>query len=528
MPSLQERDRFVFEVKYAETMFRYVTDAAVMADCMRAFDPDVDANRFAVEVIKVEEDVRAITQTLSFGNVKIRYYKFKDIDTFFDETAYLQSEWWVDAINENIPEDSAVNLESNFLLRDKHALFLTEAIVKAYKTRTVNLENYIGWKIIKYLSYAASTKMFFCHYSPGAPPWMLTVERTIDRCHGYVKLVMPYALLKLQMMGILDDATITFANHVAERIRHTLELSYNASWLDHESAQVIVKRLRSIHQIIGTASTLRTDAALDVYYSHVPAMTHHSSFIEWLIEAHRAVAAHRKRFLRPPSDDSSFSVSRDDWELTGLSVGAFYIIVYHIIYVPGSILMPPFLIPRGPNSFNYGAIGKVIGHELTHAFDREYLDINERGEEQQLVESTRFKRKLGEILDCLIVQANKMTRSAIAGNNSISETFADNAGVEAAYIAYRSMREEDRQGGIASLSPDQAFFAGSCYMFCQKNETFSEHSSYLPHNVRCNQPCINTQEFADAYGCPAGSPMRPSHRCDIHDLSKPPSLRKLR
>ncbi|KAH6926793.1 hypothetical protein HPB50_022178 [Hyalomma asiaticum] len=243
------------------------------------------------------------------------------------------------------------------------------------------------------------------------------------------------------------------------------------------------------------------------------------NFVVWLVEALRAVAAHKKRFLQPSPGDPSASINRDDWDLSGISVGAYYVVVYHIVYLPGSILMPPFLVPYGPNSYNYGAIGKVIGHELTHAFDPKFIDLSPKGE-KHVFYSPRFFQQLTEVQNCIILQANKLTQSAIAGNNSASEAFADSAGVEVAYLAYRALLESDRLTGAGYDTADQTFFAATCYMFCQAVEEYSEFSIYLPHRLRCKQPCLNTQEFANAFGCKEGSPMFPRHRCDVHDFLK--------
>ncbi|XP_075556159.1 endothelin-converting enzyme 1-like [Dermacentor variabilis] len=520
-PYLKAEDRFVFELRYAETMFRYVTDAAVLESCVGAYDPNLEGARDVAErLANVENDVKTITEIHSGGNEQPQYYKFSDIDdVYYNRTrheVYMTSQWWLDEINKHIPENSVINMASEILIKDHHALFLTIDVLRAYSTSSLNLQTYIAWKVIKYLSYAASTRMFFCHFHLTNVHWVNTFARTLDRCTSYIKVVIPHALLKLQVKHVLDDETINYTNTIADRIRYQMEVSYNFSLFDQESARGVVQRLRSIHQIIGMASKLRSNAALNSYYSHIPKPEAPFKFVDWLVEAHRAVAAHKKRFLQP-SPDGTASISRDDWDLTGISVGAFYVIVYHIIYLPGSILLPPFMVPYGPNSYNYGGIGKVIGHELTHAFDPKYLDLNPRGE-KQIFYTPQFLQKYQELQNCIVLQANKLTESAVAGNNSISEAFADSAGVEAAYLAYRALPESDRQAGSGYYTADQSFFAGGCYMFCQAEDDYSELSIYLPHSLRCKQPCLNTQEFASAFGCKKGSPMFPHKRCDVHDF----------
>ncbi|XP_077507523.1 neprilysin-like [Amblyomma americanum] len=522
-PYVKADNQFVFELKYAETMYRYVTNEEVMAACVRAYDPALrDVTDLAKSLLHVENDVRTMTDMYSPSDQEPEYSKLRDIEIVHSEydqlDAVIKAQWWVDDINENIPKDAAITLDTEILIREKYVLLVMGGVLRAYKTRSVQLQSFIAWKVIKYLSYTASSRMFYCHFPLGRAHWMHTFANALGRCTGYVKVVMPHALLQLQLKNILDEETVNYAHTVAERIMLQMEISYNFSWLDAKSAKGVVERLRSIHQIIGTASKFRSESALDSYYQHIPESSPELKFADWLVVAHRSVAAHKKRFLQPSATDAA-SISKDDWEISGISVGAFYVIVYHIIYVPGSILMPPFMVPDGPNTYNYGAIGKVIGHEISHAFDTKYLDVNPRGE-KHVFYTRQFARMLEKQRDCLILQANKMTRSAIAGNNSISEAFADNAGVEAAYLAYAALPKSDRQAGAGSYTADQAFFAGGCFMFCQGKDDFSEFSIYLPHNLRCNQPCINTQEFAEAFRCKKGSPMFPRRRCDIHDTQR--------
>ncbi|KAH6925748.1 hypothetical protein HPB50_009708 [Hyalomma asiaticum] len=349
-PYLKTHDRLVFELKYAETMFRYVSDPEILESCVRAYDPNLGGIRDLAEKLHiVETDVRTITVMHNYDDEPPQYRKFSDIDHI-------------------------------------------------YLTRT------------------------------------------------------------------------------------------------QQETQVTAQ-------------------------CHIPKSEGPLNFVVWLVEALRAVAAHKKRFLQPSPGDPSASINRDDWDLSGISVGAYYVVVYHIVYLPGSILMPPFLVPYGPDSYNYGAIGKVIGHELTHAFDPKFIDLSPKGE-KHVFYSPRFFQQLREVQDCIILQANKLTQSAIAGNNSASEAFADSAGVEVAYLAYRALLESDRLTGAGYDTADQTFFAATCYMFCQAVEEYSEFSIYLPHRLRCKQPCLNTQEFANAFGCKEGSPMFPRHRCDVHDFLK--------
>ncbi|KAH8028073.1 hypothetical protein HPB51_012659 [Rhipicephalus microplus] len=232
-PYLKEHDRLVFELKYAETMYRYVSEVEVLERCILAYEPNLqDVQDLAERLHNVETDVKTITMMHTSDNEQPQYRKFSDID---------------DIYGSRIQQDTGMKAQCS-----------------------LELQTYIAWKVIKYLSYAASSKMSSCHFPEDTVHWSSTFAKTLQRCTNYVKLVAPHALLKLQTQSVLDDETINYTITIANRIQHHLELSYNFSWFDPESALGVINRLRSVHQIIGMASKLRSNAALNSYYSHIP------------------------------------------------------------------------------------------------------------------------------------------------------------------------------------------------------------------------------------------------------------------
>ncbi|KAL3214370.1 hypothetical protein MRX96_034968 [Rhipicephalus microplus] len=247
-PYLKEHDRLVFELKYAETMYRYVSEVEVLERCILAYEPNLrDVQDLAERLHNVETDVKTITMMHTSDDEQPQYRKFSDIDDIYgsriQQDTGMKAQWWVDEINEHIPKDAAMTLESDFLLRHPYALLLTFDVLRAYSTSSLELQTYIAWKVIKYLSYAASSKMSSCHFPEDTVHWSSTFAKTLQRCTNYVKLVAPHALLKLQTQSVLDDETINYTITIANRIQHHLELSYNFSWFDPESALGVINRL---------------------------------------------------------------------------------------------------------------------------------------------------------------------------------------------------------------------------------------------------------------------------------------------
>ncbi|KAL1430397.1 hypothetical protein MTO96_014995 [Rhipicephalus appendiculatus] len=125
-------------------------------------------------------------------------------------------------------------------------------------------------------------------------------------------------------------------------------------------------------------------------------------------------------------------------------------------------------------------------------------------------------------------QINDGSGSQTLGNNSISEAFADSAGLEKAQLAFEAalLQEQsktqlygDVPGANSQLgyTAQQLFFISSCFMFCSfQGYAFERSAVYPPPFLRCNAPVMNTRAFGAAFGCAQGAPMNPIIRCNFH------------
>ncbi|XP_050036635.3 endothelin-converting enzyme homolog [Dermacentor andersoni] len=511
---LKAGDKYTFELKYPQLIMEPILDPEELQTCIRTYNSSVDVTGLAMQIINLELDYATSTAVNSAYDYSPKYHKFGDIEAMYN-SSIVSTDWWLDAINEHLPSDAAVGSDSVFLLYDKFALSSVTDILSVYSDRTMNLQNFIGWKIVRYLSYGASSKLSTCDFRDERGNWTFTFPVALKYCIRYVNEILPYGLLTLQLSGILAGSEIPYARNMTNDIRRAIEISYNFSWLDEQSAAGAVRRLRDIHAIIGGPSRLLSRGAVDAHYRHIPGV-YKESFVNWLVDSYRAVAESKIKLVYPPSHPDYRSPSRDDWELTEDTVSAFYLPPYHLIYVPGSLLMPPFQSDSAPDSFNYGGLGKVIAHELTHAFDPKYIDVN-YAREPDVFYTPQIKEKFLAKIDCLILQTNAMSQDLFVGERTITESFADNSGTELAYLTYAALAEARRKDGVAGFTADQSFFAATCFFLCGADgEKRVENSVYLSLKARCNQPLMNTEQFAEAFPCAVGAPMRPRNRCDIH------------
>ncbi|MGA2081492.1 MAG: M13 family metallopeptidase [Holophaga sp.] len=208
-------------------------------------------------------------------------------------------------------------------------------------------------------------------------------------------------------------------------------------------------------------------------------------------------------------------VDRDEWEMTPPTVNAYYNPLLNEIVFPAGILQPPFFDPEADDAVNYGAIGMVIGHELTHGFDDEGRQYDAQGNLKEwwtAEDSKAFAARAG-----LVVQQFDALEALpglhVNGRLTLGENIADLGGLKLAFAAYRkSLEGRPRPADIDGFTAEQRFFLGyaKAWRFQAREEAARMRVLVDPHappRFRVNAPLANLPEFIQAFGCGEGAPM---------------------
>jgi len=216
-------------------------------------------------------------------------------------------------------------------------------------------------------------------------------------------------------------------------------------------------------------------------------------------------------------------VDKDDWQLAAPQVNAYYDPQLNGMVFPAGILQPPFYSVDASIPVNLGAMGIVVGHELTHGFDDQGAQYDALGNlanwwhpdtERQFKDRTR----------CVIDQYSKYEVSGgtkLNGANTVGENIADIGGVKLSLAACRQLRSTAPDTVVADgYSEDQQFFLGFGQAWCAKMRpdfekllaTIDVHS---PARWRVNGALSATPEFAKAFRCKAGAKMAPAAQCVV-------------
>eukprot|EP00058_Branchiostoma_floridae_P004955 XP_002590443.1 hypothetical protein BRAFLDRAFT_62750 [Branchiostoma floridae] len=205
-------------------------------------------------------------------------------------------------------------------------------------------------------------------------------------------------------------------------------------------------------------------------------------------------------------------------------VNAYYSPNKNEIVFPAGILQPPFYDPNSPKSLNFGGIGVVMGHELTHGFDDSGREFDKFGNLKPWwnnVSVAKFKQQA----QCMVDQYSGYTINGehVDGKQTLGENIADNGGLKSAFHAYEDWKR--RNGDevplpAVGLSHNQLFFVSFAQVWCDRRTEQMAHEALLtdthsPAKWRVIGTLSNSKDFARAFNCPVGSTMNPKDKCEV-------------
>jgi len=215
-------------------------------------------------------------------------------------------------------------------------------------------------------------------------------------------------------------------------------------------------------------------------------------------------------------------VDRTEWGMTPPTVNAYYNSSMNEIVFPAGILQPPFYDPNADDAVNYGGIGAVIGHEISHGFDDQGSKFDGQGNlhEWWTAEDRENFTARG---DCVVNQFNGYEAEPGLHQNGklvLGESIGDLGGLAIAYAAYEKSIEGKRPKDIDGYTPEQRFFLGWAQVWGtnQRAEAARLQTNTDPHPLarfRGNGPISNMEAFAKAFGCKKGDAMVRENVCKI-------------
>jgi putative endopeptidase len=297
---------------------------------------------------------------------------------------------------------------------------------------------------------------------------------------------------------------LELVNNLKEALRDRIK---TLDWMDDSTKEEALKKLAAMNVKIGYPDKWLDYSMLNIDRG------------PYVLNAARAARFEVERDLKKIGRP----VDPTDWGMTTPTVNAYYNPKMNEIVFPAGILQPPFFYAKADDAVNYGGIGAVIGHEMTHGFDdqgRQYDATGNLRDWWSAESATKFKERS----QAIVAQYNAyepLPGLHVNGELTQGENIADVGGVKLAYAALQKALEKTpqaREQKIDGFTPDQRFFLSfaTIWKSKQRDEDLKLRLNTDPHSpaqYRVNGPLSNLPEFQKAFDLLSGSPMvRPADK----------------
>jgi predicted metalloendopeptidase len=280
-------------------------------------------------------------------------------------------------------------------------------------------------------------------------------------------------------------------------------------WMTEETKKEALVKLAAIRNKIGYPDQWRDYSKLKIV---------RGDMVGNLLNANVFEASRQLQNIGKPVD-------RKEWGMTPPTVNAYYNGSRNEIVFPAGILQPPFFDRQLDDAVNFGGIGLVIGHELTHGFDDQGRKFDPQGNLRDwwtAKDGEEFVKRAA----CISDEYSSFTAIddlKLNGKLTLGENTADNGGARIALLALHDLMAQTHQDPnrkIEGYTPDQRFFLGFARAWCQNtspefSRMLASVDSHSPGKWRVMGTLQNMPEFQKAFGCKAGQPMVRENACRV-------------
>jgi len=489
--SLPEKNYYVS----ADTSMKKFRDALVShaANMFKLYgENDADAKAHAQTVLDIETKLaQASMDRVAMRNPNLLYHVMT-LAQFDSITPHIKWESFLAA--QGAPKITEINVAQPDFFKAFDGL-LTTVPLDDWKTL-------LRWRLLHY-SAGALPKQFadeafafqklFTGQRERLPRWKSCTSNTMGVLgeavgQEYVKRTFTPAA-KARAKAIVDNMVSVLHDQIGQ-----------LDWMSDSTKRQALTKLDAFTRKIGYPDKWRDYSKLEVargeYYGDLHRATNWARTINWA------------KLNKP--------VDKTEWQLTPDQVNAYYNPIWNEIVFPAGILQPPFFDPNADDAVNYGAMGAVIGHEMSHGFDDQGRRFDAQGNLRDWwtkEDGDKYNTQAQRVVDQFNAYTIVDSTTHVNGKLTLGENIGDLGGLKIAYIAMeKAMKEKARQPNIDGFTPEQRYFLGWAQVWrtLQRDEAAKAQVNTNPHSPakwRVNGPLSNMPEFAKAWGCKDGDTM---------------------
>lgn len=375
------------------------------------------------------------------------------------------------------------------------------------------LQAYAVWRLSKALVFQLSESLsqpffdFFATRLSGQKQRMPRHKLCVQRTAG----ALPEVVGRAFAASALGPKAKKEAEEMIQLIENTFKVSLEKTpWLSEATRKTAIFKLSKMSNMVGFPEKWREYTRLKLD----PAQ-----YFQNTLAVSREANHHNLAKIGKPVD-------RSLWDMGVYEVNAYYSPPTNKMVFPAAILQPPMYDVSQPVAVNFGGVGVVMGHELTHGFDDQGSQYDSTGnltdwwtQADRVQFSKRAQCTAREYSSFVIPAIKGEATKHVKGKLTLGEDLADNGGLQTAYRAmHTTLAKTQSNGAVGKLTADQAFFYSFAHVWCSKADPKSvalqaATDPHAPAEDRVNGAVKNFNKFAAAFGCSAKSKMAPHKPC---------------
>ncbi|KAK7171328.1 hypothetical protein R3I93_003815 [Phoxinus phoxinus] len=387
-------------------------------------------------------------------------------------------------------------------------------IIKTTSKRV--LHNYMLWRMVAALSEHLSTAFRssiheFSREIDGTEQQLDLQRLCLNQANKHFGM----ALGALFVQQHFSSASRAKVQELVEDIKHSLDLRLQElDWMDDETKDAARAKLQHMMVMTGYPDFLMKPELIDEEYAFD--VKENTYFRNILNSIRYNIKLSVKKIHK--------EVDKTTWLLPPQALNAYYLPNKNQMVFPAGILQPTLYDPEFPQSLNYGGIGAIIGHELTHGYDDWGGQYDRYGNLKQWWTEDSY-RKFQKKTECIIKLYDNFTvyNQRVNGRLTLGENIADLGGLKLSYYAYQKwVREHGPERPLPGLkyTHEQLFFIAFAQNWCMKRRSQSIYLQLLtdkhaPEHYRVIGSASQFEEFGRVFHCPRGSPMNPVNKCAV-------------
>ncbi|XP_031633689.1 neprilysin-2-like [Contarinia nasturtii] len=495
-----------FDNKLVKEYYDYMVDLAVIYGAHRG-----QAERELKE--SLEFQIKLANISLSSDDQINNTYLYKPLREIQPLYPYIQ---WVEYINALLPPPWST--DENLYLYVDGPYYFEKLGQLLQETPNRTIANYMMFRVTEFSSFFLTNKLrsrqsvYRTNVYGAQEQWPRWKE-----CTAITRQYFPVAVGALYLQKYFRQDT-KLVLEMVDRIRKELELILNdASWMDNDTRQSAIKKLKAMSTYVGYTEEIMNISKIEKYYGNLD--TDENDYLASYLNMEIFIDE-KFQYLKPLNETIWIEHASET------DVNAFYFTYENSIDIQAGIIQGHFFSSERPQYLNYGAIGTVIGHEITHGFDNKGSRFDFNG---SLVDwwKPETKSHFSEKVKCIIEQYGNFTEPLtglqLNGTKTQGEDIADNGGVKESYLAYERWEKEhgpERRLPALNYSPKQMFWLSTAQSWCSiyRPDVIKLQIELDVHSLgefRVLGPLRNSKEFAKDFNCQIGSPMNPINKCEV-------------